>query len=377
MAGKSERKRKVALEEIVMISAVMIAGFALQFFSGPFDKRFLAFPVNVILIAMLLLIFFMKKGGGLSRMASGSLSVTLLAAMTIAALWMGLVPGNMVKISWPFVLLYLLVLVNLTAIIALKIKSFSVGQIPFMLNHAGLLILLLAAGPGSADKARYFMTVAEGTTEWRGEPSGSREGANVVELPIAVELKDFSMEEYPPRLGIVDKTTGEAMPAGNPLFYESVVGARFSIDRWEIAVDSVLDKYRYAPAAYVRVKETGSGELNEGWVSCGNYFQHFKILDLDDRLCVAMTFPEPKAYRSEVKVFTPDGDVKNGIIEVNSPMTMKSWKIYQFSYDTQKGRDSEHSIFELVYDPWVIPSYIGFILMLFGAVTLFWKGGRR
>ena len=77
MAGKSERKRKVALEEIVMISAVMIAGFALQFFSGPFDKRFLAFPVNVILIAMLLLIFFMKKGGGLSRMASGSLSVTL------------------------------------------------------------------------------------------------------------------------------------------------------------------------------------------------------------------------------------------------------------------------------------------------------------
>jgi hypothetical protein len=90
-----------------------------------------------------------------------------------------------------------------------------------------------------------------------------------------------------------------------------------------------------------------------------------------------MTFPEPKAYRSEVKVFTPDGDVKNGIIEVNSPMTMKSWKIYQFSYDTQKGRDSEHSIFELVYDPWVIPSYIGFILMLFGAVTLFWKGGRR
>lgn len=377
MAGKSERKRKVAIEEIVMISAVMIAGFALQFFSGPFDKRFLAFPVNVILIAMLSLIFFMKKGSSLSRMASGSLSVILLAAMTIAALWMGLVPGNMVKISWPFVLLYLLVLVNLTAIIALKVKSFSVNQIPFMLNHAGLLILLLAAGPGSADKARYFMTVAEGATEWRGEPSGSKEGTNVVELPIAIELKDFSMEEYPPRLGIVDKTTGEAMPAGKPLFYESVVGTSFSIDRWEIAVDSVLDKFRYAPAAYVRVKEIGSGELNEGWVSCGNYFQHFKILDLDDRLCVAMTFPEPKAYRSEVKVFTPDGDVKNGIIEVNSPMTMKSWKIYQYSYDTQKGRDSEHSIFELVYDPWVIPSYIGFILMLFGAVTLFWKGGRR
>jgi hypothetical protein len=377
MAGKSERKRKVAIEEIVMISAVMIAGFALQFFSGPFDKRFLAFPVNVILIAMLSLIFFMKKGSSLSRMASGSLSVILLAAMTIAALWMGLVPGNMVKISWPFVLLYLLVLVNLTAIIALKVKSFSVYQIPFMLNHAGLLILLLAAGPGSADKARYFMTVAEGATEWRGEPSGSKEGTNVVELPIAIELKDFSMEEYPPRLGIVDKTTGEAMPTGKPLFYESVVGVSFSIDRWEIAVDSVLDKFRYAPAAYVRVKEIGSGELNEGWVSCGNYFQHFKILDLDDRLCVAMTFPEPKAYRSEVKVFTPDGDVKNGIIEVNSPMTMKSWKIYQYSYDTQKGRDSEHSIFELVYDPWVIPSYIGFILMLFGAVTLFWKGGRR
>jgi hypothetical protein len=377
MVGKSERKRKIAVEEVIIISAVLIAGLALQFFSGPFDKRFLAYPVNLVFLGLLALVFFMKKGAALSRMASVTLSVILLAAVTIAALWMGLVPGNMVKVSWPFVLLYLMLLVNLTAITALRLKSFSAKQIPFILNHVGLLVLLFSAGPGSADKSRFFMTVMEGSTEWRGEPSGTGKDAQVVELPLAIELVNFSMEEYPPKLGVVDKTTGEAMPLGKPHFFEGTLNAESQIARWEFRVDSIVDRPRYAPAAYVLATEIETGTVNEGWVTCGNYFQHFKILDLTENLCVAMTFPEPKSYTSNVKVYTPDGQVKAAEIEVNSPMTVGNWKIYQFSYDTQKGKDSEYSVFELVYDPWVIPLYIGFIMMLFGAITLFWKGGKK
>lgn len=384
MANKSERKRKIAIEEGAIVLGVLIAGFALQFFTGEstsFNSAFLAFPVNVVFIVLLLLILFMKRGTVLSRMASGSLSVILLGAITLATLWMGLVPENNVKISWPFVLLYLLLLINLTAVISVRIKSLSVRSIPFLLNHVGLLVILLAAGPGSADKARYFMRVGEGNTEWRGEllniVDSSPNKDELKELPLAVELIDFKMEEYPPKLAVINVNTGESMPKGKGVFFEAVPYAQEKIEEWILTVDTFSYKPRYAPSAFVSAKDLMGNSVAQGWVSCGNYFQHFKLLSLTDSLSVAMTFPEPQSFKSQVKVYTPDEKVREGEIRVNHPLRVGSWMIYQHSYDTQRGRDSEWSIFELIYDPWVIPSYIGFILLMIGSITLFWKGGKR
>ena len=416
MANKSERKQKNVIEETIIVLAVIIAGFALQFFTGDynsftgnfssfsgiansfnghFNSAFLAFPVNVILIAILLLILFMKRSTALSRMASGSLSVILLATITLAALWMGLVTDNNVKISWPFVLLYLLLLINLTAVISLRIKSLSVESKPhslrskswsirnisFLLNHVGLLVLLFAAGPGSADKARYFMRVGEGATEWRGElfsvtELAPKDGA-LKELPLAIELIDFNMEEYTPKLTVIDVNSGESMPKGKGVFFEATPNTIATVQNWILKVDTFSYKPRYAPAAFVVATDLQGDTVTQGWVSCGNYFQTYKLLHLTDSLCVAMTFPEPQSFKSRVKVFTSDGKTAQGEIMVNHPMKVGNWMIYQHSYDTQRGRDSEWSIFELIYDPWVILSYIGFGLLMIGSVTLFWKGGKR
>lgn len=378
MVTNSQRKRETIILEIIVVVAVIIAGFALQFFSGSFDKRFLSFPVNLLLTLIICTLLLFKRGGILKNIASGTLSVTLLAAITILGLWMGLVPGNNVKISWPFVLLYLLILINLTAILSIRIRQkFSYRQFSFLLNHLGLLLILIAAGPGVGDKERYFMTIAEGTTEWRGVPSERRGNTNFVELPIAVELISFSIEEYLPKLGVIDRESGEGFPSKKSQFFEAKVGSVNQVDKWSIAVDSFSNKPMYAPNAYVRVTDNSTGQILEGRVSCGNYFQSYKLLDLDDKLCVAMTYPEPKRYQSKVKVYTPEGVVKAGEIAVNSPLRVKSWRIYQHSYDTQKGKDSEISIVELVKDPWAILLYIGVIMMLIGSITLFWKGGKK
>ncbi|MDZ4058753.1 MAG: hypothetical protein U1D64_01790, partial [Bacteroidales bacterium] len=64
-------------------------------------------------------------------------------------------------------------------------------------------------------------------------------------------------------------------------------------------------------------------------------------------------------------------------VMVNHPVTIGSWKVYQHSYNTQMGKDSDWSIFELVYDPWLIPALIGIVLMLLGSVALIWTGGKR
>jgi len=58
-------------------------------------------------------------------------------------------------------------------------------------------------------------------------------------------------------------------------------------------------------------------------------------------------------------------------IEVNRPLKISGWNIYQLSYDETKGRWSDVSVFELVRDPWLPAVYAGIIMMVLGAVYLF------
>ncbi len=376
MADQSKGKQKTIVEEFIVTLAVLIAGVALQVFLGGFNKTIVAFPVNLILIFITGMLFLLKKSKLLKRLASGSLSVVLLAEITVIAILMGLIPGNEIKESWPFVLLWMMITVNLTAVITHRFKNKGFRDYSFLLNHLGVLILMFAGGPGSADKARYFMRVAEGETEWRGEPSGKKPAGEIVELPIAITLDDFIMEEYPPKIAIIDRATGEMIPKGGPASIESILNEKGRIERWTLSIDSTIDRPRYAPAAYVSVNDTQKEESFEGWVTCGNSFQLYKTLDLPDELCVAMTYPEPKSFNSHVVIYTKSGIEKRGVVSVNHPITAGSWRIYQHSYDKLMGKESEWSIFELVYDPWLIPALIGIFLIMTGAVTLIFKGGK-
>jgi cytochrome c biogenesis protein ResB len=80
---------------------------------------------------------------------------------------------------------------------------------------------------------------------------------------------------------------------------------------------------------------------------------------------------EPKRYVSEVTIFTEDGKSIPATIEVNKPIKVNGWKIYQLSYDETMGKWSRKSTFELVRDPWLPVVYTGITMMLLGAVYLF------
>jgi hypothetical protein len=64
-------------------------------------------------------------------------------------------------------------------------------------------------------------------------------------------------------------------------------------------------------------------------------------------------------------------------VEVNKPVEVDGWKIYQYGYDTQMGAMSQISILELVSDPWLPLVYTGIYMMLAGAVCMFLFGGRK
>ncbi len=80
--------------------------------------------------------------------------------------------------------------------------------------------------------------------------------------------------------------------------------------------------------------------------------------------------PEPKRYASDITVITRDGRELKGIVEVNRPMKVDGWKIYQYGFDGRHGNQGDTSIFSLVRDPWLPLVYTGIFMMLAGALCL-------
>ncbi len=84
----------------------------------------------------------------------------------------------------------------------------------------------------------------------------------------------------------------------------------------------------------------------------------------------------PRRFASDIQVVTKTGGHIQATVEVNKPVEVDGWKIYQYGYDTQMGAMSKTSILELVSDPWLPLVYTGIYMMLAGAVCMFLKGKK-
>ena len=84
----------------------------------------------------------------------------------------------------------------------------------------------------------------------------------------------------------------------------------------------------------------------------------------------------PKRYASEIQIQTKSGKMIETTVDVNKPVEVDGWKIYQYGYDTKMGAMSQISILELVSDPWLPLVYTGIYMMLAGAVCMFLKGEK-
>lgn len=376
---------------------------------GAFDYSLLTAPVNIglgiMMISSLLFASFWSDST-LFRWFSGvPFAVCTLAALLLLTIVMGLTPQaetvdptrvisllgfDRMTHTWYFVLIYTICLFSLGAVIVRRLKRFSIRSIGFYLNHIGLWIFIFAAGLGAADVRRYVLHAEEGadTPEWRVY---SEEG-DVLELPLAIRLNDFIMEEYAPKLAIIERATGEALPIGDPFYFQ--LDPRRPKERivdWDIVVEQYIQEairssdssYREVPmpgscpAALVRATHTTTGKTARGWVCSGNQSQLYMVMNLSDDHCMVMTTPEAKRYASDIVVYTETGKTIPYVLEVNKPLSVDNWTIYQYSYDTERGKASTVSSFELVYDPWLKLVYLGIMLFAAGCVCMFWQGNEK
>src|SRR5690606_14219255 len=89
-------------------------------------------------------------------------------------------------------------------------------DIGFYINHVGLFLALFGGLLGSADMERLTMSVSEGEVEWRA----INQLGEIKELPLAIQLDSFLIEEYLPKLVLIENETGSISPAEKPENYQ-------------------------------------------------------------------------------------------------------------------------------------------------------------
>lgn len=396
-------------EGLLIGMGLLVTGFLLQVTVGAINWNLFAYPVNVIvlivymigLVSMHLLHKRVYLFGWLSHYSA---AVSSLAWVTLLTVVMGLIrqvsssnsPGDILGFSrmissWPFVLLYFWMVTVLGLTILRAGFPLKVSKLSFLLNHIGLFIALITATLGNADLQRLKMTTQMGNTEWRA----SDEQGQLVELPLAIELKDFTIDEYPPKLMLIDNETGSALPEKSPvhlLLEENVTDG--ALQDWQLTILQSIpmaasvtteDTLKFTDfhsmgatyAVYLKALNQKTQLTREGWISCGSFLFPYKALRLDSLTSLVMPEREPQRFASDVKVYTQAGTITEATIEVNRPLELEGWKIYQLSYDESKGRWSDISVFELVRDPWLPVVYTGIVMMMVGAICLFVNAQKK
>ncbi len=394
-------------EGVAIGIGLILTGILLQITIGPLPDQIFHYPFNIVwgisfVVAIIIFHLISRKNKKLSWFSHMEASITSIASFLLLVIIMGftrqysIIPEkttllhllgftNMLS-SWEFALTFVYMLTVLGLTIIRRISRFRIKKdIPFMLNHIGLFVALLAGVMGSAEIQRLTMVVSTDQPEWRAE----NEKGEMIELPLAIELHRFTIDEYPPKLMVIDNNTGRTLPEKQSvnLVVDSLTKSGQLMD-WDITINEYLesaavmvttDSVIFLPyysngattALHATVRNTKGDEVKSGWISCGSYAFPYRGLMLNKDISIVMPDREPRRFASEVSIYTQDERNYQTTIEVNKPFKVDGWKIYQLSYDETKGKWSNISKFELVKDPWSVPVYIGIILMILGAISMF------
>ena len=369
-------------EGTAIVGGLILVGALLQLTVGPVDWAMFAFPLNIIQFAFFLLVlgitYAVHKHSYIIRWSMSLLAaVPAIAGCVLVTLVMGITGWDEMLSWWPFVLVYvwLMAILGLTTIHHIFQRP-SLRQFTFICNHLGLFLAMTCGVLGHADMQRLHMTTRVGSPEWRAVDADAAD-APVRELPLAVELHSFTIDEYPPVYQVIDNETGKVVKESqwtvrqdSLLEYAAIVyGATDSLGNQDANRYVEWRSMGACTAAYVTA--TDGHSTVSGWVTCGSFMFPFKGLRLDDRCSVVMPDREPRRYASEVTVYTEGGGQYDATIEVNHPLEVDGWKIYQYGYDESMGKWSTTSVFQLVHDPWLPYVYLGIYMMLLGALCLF------
>ncbi len=284
--------------------------------------------------------------------------------------------------SVPFLAVALTVLTNLSTVLGRRLCMRRPGNLGFLLNHLGLLLVMVAMIGGAPQFIRATVHLTEGM------PVGMAldDDHHAHPLGATLSLQRFAIAWYPPQLKLADMGDGDGHHHNTSARHvEAAEGTTFDIDGItgrvvQFLPHAAVDRHRgiFIPSAQVSGLTaalieftTPDGKKATGWIAAGEELRAPIFTLVRETKALYMTRPMPKTYRSTIVVTrqgTPDATV---VMEVNKPLRLNGWWLYQSSYAPNRfgGMDS---ILQAVQDPVLPLVYAGLLAMLAGTLVTFW-----
>ena len=388
------------IEAFIIVAVLFVESLAFEFITQK-PAPIISFPTNVYLLSGIVLLCFIlhfisKKHSSVAWFSSIPVSIAAITYFLLLSLIMAVVPQKTnsselfflfnVTSSWTyyFATAYLLVVLGMVSI--RRLLPISKNNIGFFLNHAGLWITIAAATFGAGDIQKYSMSISEGKTEWLAYPKNM----HPIQLDFALQLQEFSIEEYPAKLAVVNKNSGVIVTKNRKkAIFEADTVKGITWDKYHIRIQKYLPLSMffmddYFPLSdigatqsyYITVQNYSTNKSIKGWVGASSISQQATFLTISDSLAIVALQPEAKKFSSKVRVYEKSGAVYDTVIEVNKPISIQDYKVYQTGYDEKMGKWSTTSILEIVSDPWLQYVYIGIFLMIAGSLYIIWFGKK-
>jgi hypothetical protein len=389
-------------ESFVVSFEIMILGFVIEIFLKGSGVRSPHMPYNLYMVLALIAILVFahlayRHTSFVKWFSSVPCSVSAISVYALLVLLLGFIPQqedsarwlqltglNHLKNSWPFYLIQFYLLISLGLVALRRGFPFKMKNLGFLLNHFGLWITLVAAGLGSGDQKSVSIDLFEdsGFTN-----TGIMANQQKIDLPFSMKLIDFNIDFYNPKIAVADQSKGEIVQKHAetlPLIYK---GFETKLINWKIEVKEFLpfaiktdsgyipaDKPGSISAAFVETKNIITGDTASGWITSGSMMFEPRFLSLKRSKLLILVEPEPRKFESLVLVRDNKNNEDTIKLSVNKPYRLNGWKLYQLSYDTELGKYSKRSVIEAVRDPWLPVVYTGILMLLGGAIYLFWLG---
>ncbi len=393
-------------EGFLIALALLIIGMALEYFTDGGGIKPLEWPANIIVgivfINILVIInAFLNKNKFVKWLSSIPAAICSIALFVFLTLLMGFTIQDDQNVStlvrklgishithsYMFVFSQLFFLLSLGLVTLRRLTPVNRKNIGFFLNHGGLWIAITGAILGSGDLKRLSMELTERNDftniayNYENKP---------YQLKLALRLIDFEVNYYSPKLAIANHNNGTFVSTQQKGIIPANSSYSFELHDYKITIKEYIplakkqdnkyiqmQKAGATPAVYVDVIDERTDKTTSGWISSGSIIYPTKLLKINQKHSLVLLKPEPKKFSSIVEYLTKDGRRDTAKIEVNKPVKINGWKIYQSGYDSAMGQWSTLSILELVNDPWLNVVYTGIFMLLGGAVYLFWQGRSK
>jgi len=389
-------------ESILINLALLIAGFVLEFVLSEYKITLPGWPINLVIAIGLIVVFwissrFLNKGIT-SFLSSVPAAVISISFVMFLVLLMAFIPQQRqegwiqtwglthLKNSWPYLFSAIYLLAVLGHTIFKRLNKFNLKNIAFFLNHAGLWILIASASLGAADLKIFNMNLVLDRAIFMAED----ENGTMQQLPFAIKLLEFDIEEYPPSLAIIDNESSKIVTKKGDKLFDVNAGSKFNWDAWQFEILQYISKAKYkdgqyesssimgaTPAVEVKAVNVNSGTEKSGWISAGNFMYEKQLMPLDETLSLAMTIQSPKKFSSKLRIFKTVSEYQDAEIIVNKPIEAFGYKIYQVGYDEKMGKWSKMSAIQLIRDPWLPAVYTGIFMILAGSLYLALTGKSK